>query len=62
MAPGDEGHVAAQAVELGDDHRAFTLSGVGESGRQLATAIERVGTLTRPNLDMLGDDVAGARL
>jgi hypothetical protein len=55
--PRDEVHVAAQPIELGDQHRALRLASLRQRSGQLRPPIERVGTLTRFDLDMLGDDL-----
>ena len=49
-------HVAAEAIELGDEDRAFRPAGSRECRRELWPAVERVGALARLDLDMLGDD------
>ena len=43
--PGDEGDVAGEAVELGDDDGALAAAGRGAGYGQLRTAVERVRTL-----------------
>ena len=45
--------VAAEAVELGDDHRRAVEAGGVERGLQLRPALERIGTLA--GLDLLED-------
>jgi hypothetical protein len=52
----DEVHVAAQAVELGDDDRGFRLAGRGRCLSQHRSAIECVGALAGLDLDVLGQD------
>jgi hypothetical protein len=48
-------HVAAEAIELGDQDGAFRFAGSRERRREFRPAIERVGALSRLDLDMLGD-------
>ena len=54
---GDEGHIAREAVELGDNYRALCLARASKSRRQLGPAVERIGALSRLDLDMLANDL-----
>ena len=54
--PRDEMNIAAQPVELCDQHRAFSLAGLGQGCRQLGPPIERVRPLAGLDLDMLADE------
>jgi hypothetical protein len=55
-------HVAGQAIELCDDHRALDLSRLRKRGRKFRAAIERISALARLDLDMLGDQIDSLRL
>jgi hypothetical protein len=48
--PGDEVHVARQAVELGHQHRAAQAPGGGQRRGELRPAVQRVGPLARLHL------------
>jgi hypothetical protein len=52
----DEGDVAAQAIQLGDDHRALRPPGCGQSGSEMGAAVQSIGTLARFDLDDFVDD------
>jgi proteasome subunit B (beta)-like protein len=52
----DEVNVAAQAIELRDDDRAFRLPGLPERSGEFGASIKGVSALTGLDLDMLGDD------
>ena len=54
--PGNEGHIARQAIELRHDDRAFGLAGQGEGGCQLRPAVEGIRALAGLDLGELLDD------
>jgi hypothetical protein len=59
---GDEGHVARQPVELGDDDRILAgLAGCQRRG-ELWAPVQRVGTLAGLDLGELGDERVPLRL
>jgi len=59
--PADEMHIAAETVQLGDGHMALELLRSCESGLELRTAVEGVGTLARLNLNELADQLQTLR-
>jgi hypothetical protein len=54
--PGHEGHVARQAVQPGDDHRAFGGARSSERGGKLGPTIERVSAFAGLRFHILADD------
>src|SRR5271165_4337076 len=57
--PADEVNVTREPVELSDGDGAMlpVATGFGQCGSELRAAVERVRTLARLDLDMLGDDL-----
>ena len=53
---GDEGDVAREPIELGDDDGATRLLRGGQSRRKLRPALQRIGALARLDLDELARD------
>jgi hypothetical protein len=49
--------VATEAIELSNHHRALRLARPGKRRGKFRAAIERIGTLSRLDLDVLGDDL-----
>ena len=55
---GNEMDVSAQAIELGNRHRAFTVpAGLGESGGELRAALDRIRAFAGLDLDEFADDL-----
>lgn len=54
---GDEVNIAAQAIQLGHDDRAFGLAGGGECRRELGASVEGIRTLAGLDLDELSHDL-----
>ena len=52
--PGDEGDVAGEAIELGDDDRTLAATRGGEGGGELRPPVERIRALAALCLDKLG--------
>ena len=52
----DEVNIAAQAIELRDNDRAFRIQGLPERSGEFGASIKGVSALTGLDLDMLGDD------
>ena len=52
---GNEGHVAREAIELGDQHRTLRLARCGQRCGKLWPSIERVGALAGFDLGELGE-------
>ena len=54
--PGDEGDIAGETIELGDDNGAFGDSGSGKGGGELRSPIERIAALAGLDLGELAQE------